>query len=330
MAEEDKDRTQKGLEAMEKYMEDVPMYLADLVAALNEDFASLPDWQQPMVTNIKAELQQRLKHHFDVCAMSRAKFESVPNELWQEGEEGYFQLTEKPRKMLGYLPKRELKHLNNIVLRPCQASVEDMRRELDDIMDTMRADEEDREEIAATLARETYLFDDLAAHHAELKKWRPLHVRKVEIIKELHEREEFLDEITEFENKASGDKERYSKANSLALADENKFRAYAAKKLKELDSKAIKLCRAYEAETKRPFEIDGTLYLEMIKEQKYGMPSNTNLSLAKLKPEKIPAAEQQRFNGLVPSNLVSEMKEGMTKRTSLHETGQDPKIIRKK
>lgn len=314
---------------MEKYMEPVPEYLADFVVALNEDFDSLPEWKQTAVKNLKAELQERLKHHFTVSAESRAKFESVPNELWQEGDTGYFQLTEKPRKMLGYLPKHELEHLNKMVLQPCQASIEEMRTELDDIMDQMRADEEDRAELEETLARETFFFADLAAHHDELAKWRPLKTRKCEIMEELREREDFLDEITEFEAKA-GDKERYSKANSLALAEENKFRGFASKKLKELDSKAIKLCRAYESETGRPFEIDGTLYLEMIKEQKYGMPSQSFLSMAKLKPDKISVAEQQRFNNLPPSNLVSAMKEGMTKRTSLHETGEDPKIIKNK
>ncbi len=121
--------------------------------------------------------------------------------------------------------------------------------------------------------------------------FRPLSERKVSIIQELTQREEFLEgqfnlhsslqwsrvlmiflaisEIEEFEKKASGDADRYKKSNSLALADENKFRAYAAKKLAELDSKAIKLCRAYNADTGRLLEIDGVNYLEMIVSSSY-------------------------------------------------------------
>jgi len=105
----------------------------------------------------------------------------------------------------------------------------------------------------------------------------------VVVIAELENREEFLEEIEEFEKKASGDPDRYKKANSLALAEENKFRAYATKKLAELDAKAVRLCKQFETETGRAFEIDGTSYLEMIKEQNVGRASTPGLSLSKLR-----------------------------------------------
>jgi hypothetical protein len=305
----------------------VPPYLANLVEYLNKDLPSLPQWEQDLIQQLKSSCQNHLKDHFETTAMTRQKFVSMATDLWQDPENHLFSLTEKPRKVLGYLPKTELSNLEELVRIPLTNAVEALRAELEELQDQMRASESDRQEIADTKARTSFFFGDLEQHHLEAEKWRPLAAKKTAIISELEQREEFLEEIEEFENKATGDPDRYKKSNSLALADENKFRAYAAKKLAELDSKAIKLCRQYLADTGRTMEIDGTPYLDMIKEQKFGRGSNPSLSLSKLRPNAIPAAARQKYAGLPPSNLVVD-SDSMTKKQSLHDSGEDPRIIR--
>jgi len=290
------------------------------------DASSLPTWEASIITDLKATVQKDIKEHFETVATTRQMFVSMTADIWQDPSNGLFNLTEKPRKVLGYLPKTELNKLNELVRVPLTTHVEQCREKLNQIMDQVRASQSDRAEIADTLARPDFFFADLEIHHQELEKWTPLREMKVPIISELEQREEFLEEIEEFEAKASGDKDRYKKTNSLAIADENKFRAYAAKKLKELDSKAIKLCRQWESDTGRIFEIDGVKYLEMIKEQKFGRSANPGLSLAKLRPEAITAAEKQKYAGVSPSNLVVDQE--AVQKKSLHETGENAKIIR--
>jgi len=322
-------RAAKSTEAMDKYMNPVPPYLSDLVANLNKDLSTLPEWEITLTAQLKASVQYRIRDHFEASAMTRQKFVSLSTNLWQEDDSKLFSLVETPRKVLGYLPKEELARLEDLVRVPMTQHAEELRATLDDTMESMRASESDRAEIAEVMGKTTFFFRDLEEHHAAEEKWTPLRNIKVPIISELEQREEFLEEIEEFENKSTGDKDRYHKANSLALADENKFRAYAAKKLKELDSKAIKLCRLYESDTGRRFEIDGVYYLEMIKEQKFGRSSTPGLSLAKLRPGAIPIAERQKYAGGPASNLTPDA-EIMSKRTSLTEQGEDPKIIRHK
>jgi len=307
-------------------MTPTPPYLANLVEYLNKDVATLPTWEASIITDLKAVLQKDIKEHFETSAITRQKFVSMTADIWQDPSNGLFSLVEKPRKVLGYLPKPYLQKLDDFVRVPLTEHVSQCREKLNQIMEQIRASQSDRAEIADTLARPDFFFADLEKHHQELEKWNPLRDSKVPIISELEQREEFLEEIEEFEAKASGDKDRYKKTNSLAIADENKFRAYAAKKLKELDSKGIKLCRQWEADTGRVFEVDGVKYLEMIKEQKFGRSANPSLSLAKLRPEAITAAEKQKYAGVSPSNLVVD-QEAVHKK-SLLETGDDPKIIR--
>mgnify|MGYP002712195808 CR=1 FL=1 len=265
---------------MEKYMAQIPDHLADFIGYLNKDQGSLPAWESAMIASTKAEIQAHIKEHFEKTAMTRQKFVSMPKEIWHEEGTGLFPLNETPRKILGYLPAPELKKLDEIAAAPISAAIAELRSQLNATMDKMRASEADRAEIAPTLAIASSTYADLEAHHAELDKWTNLCNVKEPIINELAQREEFLEEIAEFEAKATGDKDRYKKANSLALADENKFRSYAAKKLKELDARAEKLCLEYKEKTGREFEVDGTPYLPIVKAQMSTRSHNPSLSLA--------------------------------------------------
>jgi hypothetical protein len=273
----------KAQEAMEKYMTPVPSYLANLVEYLNTSRSSLPEWELALVDQLKDSVQHRIKEHFEQAAMTRQKFVSMTPDLWQDYTNGLFNLTEKPRKVLGYLPKPELDRLDSLVREPLTANIEQRRTQIVEWLEKMRASDADRAEYAGTLARTDFYFADLEQHQKDLERVSALGAKKVVVIAELENREEFLEEIEEFEKKASGDPDRYKKANSLALAEENKFRAYATKKLAELDAKAVRLCKQFETETGRAFEIDGTSYLEMIKEQNVGRASTPGLSLSKLR-----------------------------------------------
>eukprot|EP00301_Raphidiophrys_heterophryoidea_P011861 c18089_g1_i1.p1 GENE.c18089_g1_i1~~c18089_g1_i1.p1 ORF type:complete len:346 (+),score=107.68 c18089_g1_i1:63-1040(+) len=296
----------KGQEAMEKYMNPIPAHLANVVEYLNKS-EPLPDWEANLLGGIKQTIQQHIKEHFETSATSRQKFVSMSKDVWQD-EHGLFKLVETPRKVLGYLPKPELAKLDDLARLPMEAERDRLRADLHSLFERMRASEPDRKEIAPVLARPDTFFVDLEVHHSEVDKWSKLCEIKEPVIKELEQREEFLEEIEEFELKATGDKDRYKKMNSLALADENKFRAYAAKKLKELDARAEQLCVNYEQQTGRPFEVDGINYLNMIKEQKFGRSHNPSLSLAKLRKEAIPASELQKHAGGRGSNLVVDPK----------------------
>jgi len=128
--------------------------------------------------------------------------------------------------------------------------------------------------------------------------------KKIIVVEKLTEREEFLLEMDDFEQKASGNKDRYSGANTLVLEEENKFRAYAAKKIEKMEVDCIELCETYAAETGRLFEIDGVNYIEMIKEQCFGRPMDLSLSLAKLPFSKIKLVQRQQFSGMSVSNLA--------------------------
>eukprot|EP00299_Pterocystis_sp_00344_P011270 c5220_g1_i1.p1 GENE.c5220_g1_i1~~c5220_g1_i1.p1 ORF type:complete len:315 (+),score=87.94 c5220_g1_i1:85-945(+) len=271
---------------MEKYMTPVPSYLANFVDYLNRDRSSLPEYELTLVDSMKDAIQKHIKEHFETHAMTRQKFVSMPAELWKDYTNGLFNLTEKPRKVLGYLPKDELTKLDGLVKAPLTSEIERRRADLESWMDKMRASDADRAEIADTLKLSTFYFADLEKHQQEVEKWSALGAKKVVVIEDLEKREEFLEEVEEFERKASGDPDRYKRANSLALAEENKFRAYATKKLKELNAKAEKNCLDYEKDTGRVFEIDGIKYLDMIKEQGEGRASTPGLSLGKLRPRR--------------------------------------------
>jgi hypothetical protein len=295
-----------------KYMNSIAEYtsLVNFVDYLNKDQSSLPDWEQELVATLKTTLQARLRDHFENSAKTRSLFVSMPAELWQDENE-LFNLPEKPRPILGYLPKQELETLNKLVLTPVKGAIEDLRAKLEEFMTKMRASEMDRNDVDSVLALPDFFFADLEAHHDMVDKWQPLCDKKAPLIQELLEREEFLDEVEEFEQNASGDASRYAKGNGLKLAQENKFRAYAAKKMKELDSRAIQICRSYEEETGRPFEIDGVKYLEMIKEQKFGRSENPALSLGKLKPDAISAQARAKYEAQSEAEGMGKKKKSM-------------------
>eukprot|EP00298_Acanthocystis_sp_HF-20_P002609 c13017_g1_i1.p1 GENE.c13017_g1_i1~~c13017_g1_i1.p1 ORF type:complete len:296 (-),score=122.30 c13017_g1_i1:67-927(-) len=276
-------------------MNPIPPNLINLIEYLNKDLNDLPNWEITLIGNAKSSVQYRIRDHFEASAMTRQKFVSMPKEIWQEEGTGLFPLVEKPRKILGYLPKQELTRLNDLVLLPLKTEREDLRAKLHDMLDKMRASDSDRDELTEIFERESCFFQDLEDHVKEIEKWTPIYDAKIPIIAELEQREEFLEEIEEFESKATGDKDRYKKATSLALEEENKFRAYAAKKMKELDTRAEKLCLEFEKETGREFQIDGIRYLDMITEQKFGRASNPALSLAKLKISAISSYEKKRY-----------------------------------
>merc|ERR1711918_168898 len=120
----------------------------------------------------------------------------------------------------------------------------------------------------------------------------------------LQEREDFLQECDDFESKASDNNDRLTaKGSSLAIQSENKFRAYAAKKIISDDADAEAACRAYHDQTGRVFEVDGVNYLEIIREQKFERPQGHD-TLRKLESGKISLKAKQDFSGVKSSNLL--------------------------
>jgi hypothetical protein len=279
----------------------VPLNLGNLVETLNRDVAEFPEWEIELLGKVKSNVQIRIKEHFDATAATRQKFVSMSKTQWQEEGTGLFVLTERP-KLLGYLPEAELARLNNMVLGTIQGEIETIRSQLNEIMPRIRASAADQEEIAPLLARNSFLFHDLEDHHTELEKWSHVQEKKVPILEELGQREDFLEEVEQFEIKSSGNPDRYKSRNSLKLSEENKFRGFAAKKLVELQTRAILLCEEFEKEMGTPFRVDGRKYLDMITEQGYGRPSNPYLSLAKLSDEFLTAAEVKKHQEFVANS----------------------------
>lgn len=316
--------------SMAKYMVDVTqmLFLSDLVHTLNEDVSSFPQWKKTLVLMAKSEVQKFIKMHFDTCAYTRQMFASMPPELWTDDNE-LFRLTEKPRQVLGYLPKKELVHIDGMIQVFYTEYIVRCRDTIRECLTHMRSSEADDAEVAPLLAKESFFIKDVENHQEAVDKWTGLRNKKVPILEELEKREMFLEEIDEFEAKHSGDPSCYVSGNSLDLEKENKWRAQAAKQLKEMDTNAIDMCNRYKKETGREFEVDGVLYAEMIKEQQFGRPNNPALTLAKLRPEAIPAGQKSKFSGGKDSNLVPVKDDGHQRKLSLHEQGQNPnRLIR--
>eukprot|EP00301_Raphidiophrys_heterophryoidea_P005544 c12315_g1_i3.p1 GENE.c12315_g1_i3~~c12315_g1_i3.p1 ORF type:complete len:335 (+),score=89.38 c12315_g1_i3:71-1075(+) len=298
-----------------KYMVSIDkyMYLSNLVSYLNRDWAALPPWEQNFISDIKESVQYRIKDHFDATAATRQKFASMPPATWKEQDTGLFRLNETPRPVLGYLPAKELQVLDELCHTPIVGEIEDARATLTHLFEAMRACDKDTNEVKELLRRDSFFIQDVEEHRKAVEHWTDVSAKKLPIIKELEARERFLDEVEEFEKRTSGDKTRYYARNSLKLAEESKFRASAAKKLVQMDQRAVELCEQFKQQTGRDFEVDGIKYLDMISEQRVGRSSLLFLSLAKLRPEAMPASTLPKRD--------SNKEMALERRKSLHAQG---------
>jgi len=226
--------------------------------------------------------------------------------LWKDPTTGTIVLNEQPRPVLGYLPKRALIALEELVRTPYQNEVARLRELITTNQAKMRASIPDEDEVKNVLGEsDSYLMASIVTHREISDHWANLQEQKTPAITLLTEREEFLQECEEFEIKASGNEDRLkAKGSSLAIQAENKFRAYGFKKINSDDSDAIRACRQYMEDTGRLFEIDGVDYLEMIREQKFGRPTGKD-TLKKIDFDRISLKAKQIFSGAkVVSNLV--------------------------
>jgi len=281
----------RSAKEMSKYMVDIRNYhhLSNLIEYLNKDWNLLPEWEKDFVSDIKVSVQCRIKDHFESTAATRQKFVSMPKDIWKEEDTGLFRLQEQPRPVLGYLPAKELRVLDELCKAPMVGEIQDNRKTLPHLFESMRASQADIDEVSELVNRDSFFLKDVEDHRNAVDLWTTLNQKKVPIIQQLEAREAFLDEVEEFEKRTSGDKTRYSR-NSIRLAEEAKFRANAARRLVQQDEEAVSMCQEFKTETGRDFEIDGIKYLEMIQEQRVGRSSHLSLSLAKLRPNAIPSS----------------------------------------
>merc|ERR1712226_644234 len=209
-----------------------------------------------LTEDCKATAQKAIAEHMRVNGIDRQKFTSIPEKDWQEAGTGKFMLTEKPRPLLGYLNKRFLKTLDELILGRCKDFMTEAREEIKEAQVLARASKIDAFEVQPNIEGEVYLIAQVVECMSVSERWQDLAAKKQEIIQTLTDRETFLQECEEFEAKSTGDGQRYVKENSLMLEDENKFRKFAIKKVEHMDSEAIALCRGYQKDTGRLFEID--------------------------------------------------------------------------
>jgi len=315
----------KAQERMQKYMVQPSdfIHLNDMIQTLNADQSDYPEWQVELIASTKASMDAWTTDHFKKSAGSRQKFESMDERMWKDPETNTIVLTEKPRPVLGYLPKLAMVALEKLVFEPYSAEVKRLRDQITKNQTKMRASTVDEAEVQNVLGdSDSFLMSDIVTHREIADHWADLEGKKSPIIQQLQDREEFLQECDDFEDKATGDKARYAKGSSSSIQEENKFRGYAAKKIEGEDSEAIRACRQYFSDTGRLFEIDGVNYLEMIKEQKFGRPAGFKDSLKKLAFEKISMIQKQKFSGLKVSNLVPDSgAKDEELRVSLYENG---------
>jgi len=310
---------------MSKYMASLDQchHLTNVIQYLNQDMESLPQWEQDFISDIKASVQHCIKDHFESSAATRQKFASVAPALWKEPETGLFRLVETPRPVLGYLPPKVLQSLDHLCQVPMDADIQDARKELTHLFTSMRASQSDRDEVRTLVSRDSNLLRDVEDHHQAVEHWTSIKQKKVAILRELEAREVFLDEVEDFERTTSGDKTRFHSRNSLALAHEARYRAQAAKKLVQLDQRAVELCTQYNHDTGKHFEVDGVSYLDMINEQRVGRSSLLSLSLAKLRPQAMVAST-------IPKPGRNTGSTDPPRRKSLHELGASANgLIRK-
>jgi hypothetical protein len=274
-------RSSRGSEQMQKYMTDIAefKFLVNLVSYLNKDIPSLPAWEQQFIASTKGELQKYLAEHFESSAKSRSLFVSMPAEQWQEPGTTFFNLTEVPRAILGYLPKQELKILDEKIESNLMDGINACRSRLDEILVLYRFSPEDRQEVDKLTTVDSFFIEDYEKHKALVAVWEELLEKKAPVVKELGEREKFLQEVEEFEKKAS-QSSRFTKSTSLQLAEENKFRSNAAKKIHTMEKRALELCAGFLKQTSRKFEIDGIDYLAAIGQQEGGRTTIPSLSLS--------------------------------------------------
>jgi hypothetical protein len=302
-------------------------FLSNFIEYINKEESTLQGFVKELLGKVKAELQETIKSHFETSASTRQKFVSMPPEQWKD-RNGLFRLNEVPRPILGYLPKKTLETLDDQCKAAFVGMIENDRASIEASLDEMRASDSDRAEVANLLARDLFFLQDVEEHRKTALFWKDIASKKVSILNELEAREIFLEEIEQFEERASGDPTRYAKGNSLKLAEENKYRANATKKLRDLDASAIKRCSDYKTQTGRDFQVDGVNYLEMIKEQQFGR-SSTGLSLAKLRTGAIPASQKQKYAGGAESNLVADVNQSdLDRRLSLHDQIDPNHLIR--
>lgn len=308
---------------MAKYMvqlvdyEYINSFVSTLNKAEGEGGAEMPDWEKDLVSRTKVAVLANVDAHLKANSQSRQKFASMNEEDYLDGN-GSFKLTEKPRPIIGYFPKGQVKAMDEVVLATYKAEIDVARESLESSLSTARASPADRASVAHLLDGSSYHIADVEAHRQASDLWVALAAAKAPIFERLAEREEFLDEVDDFETKATGDASRHKTGNSLQINDENKFRAYASKKLKELNAEAEALCKAFEEEQGRPLEVDGVNYLAIMKEQNFGRPDG-KFSLARLPVHKITKAAKLKYNGIKGSSATPVKLEDL--KLSLYEQG---------
>lgn len=308
-------------ERMAKYMVQVSSYpsLQDFVAVLNTAWDETPEWEQTLISSVKDALQDSIEAHFKKNGMARQKFASMPEEAWKD-DTGRFALNEEPRPLIGYLDKKQVGAMDKIVNEMFQVDIAACRIRINKSLEDCRASEANEKSVEELLTREKAFIADVEEHRETADKWEAAAQLKVPIMVTLKAREEFLEEVDHFEKASTGDKSRFKGGNSLKINDENKFRAYGAKHLRNLNDEAIQILLNYRQETGADLEVDGVSYLKIIKEQKFGRPES-GPNLARKPANKIDMGLKKKYNKMRPSGLVavdtSELK------LSLYEQGID-------
>merc|ERR1712226_203336 len=306
---------------MAKYMvqvSDYP-YLQDYVQLLSTAAEEKPNWEQDLISAVKTALQDSIDEHFKKNGMARQKFASMPEDSWKDME-GRFILTEEPRPLIGYLDKKQVAEMNKIVKEMFDVDIAASRIRINKSLDDCRASDADRQGVEELLASEKAFIIDVETHRTAAEKWEAAALLKLPILATLKTREEFLEEVDHFEQASTGDKSRFKGGNSLKINDENKFRAYAAKHLRNLNEEAIQILLNYRQETGADFEVDGVSYLKIIKEQKFGRPES-GPNLARKPADKIDMALKKKYNKMKASGLVAVKPEDL--KLSLYELGID-------
>lgn len=168
--------TSDVLKIREKYMNPVPKALGCLVEYVNAA-QSLPLWEQAIVDDLKTMVQKCLNEHLETNVLSRQRFQALSPEHWRD-DNGMVRLTEAPRKVLGYLPKKGLSEADKLCHNFFKDCVMDYRLKLETLMQEVRASQADRIELTQLLARDSFLLADVEDHKNALDKWRRLSLTK--------------------------------------------------------------------------------------------------------------------------------------------------------